>query len=172
MRLLLSGLILACAGGLVSARDDDDDEPMKYTNKEGKFAVAFPGNAKPKKQTQDASGIQVNIFMVDKGDQAYAVMYMLLPEGAEDLPAKTLLDGGQKGAVEKSGAKLIRAKDMNFGPKKLPAREVLVEKDGNQLRAWLIVDGRRVYLVLVGGPEEFASGKEATAFLKSFEITK
>lgn len=171
LRLLMCGVLVVCAGGLVRAQDDDD-EPMKYKSKEGKFAVAFPAGSKPKVQTQDASGIEVKIYMVDKGDKAYAVMTMLLPEGAEDLPPKTLLDGGQKGAVEKSGAKLLKAKDMSFGPKKLPAREVLVEKDGNQLRAYLIIDGRRVYMVLIGGPDDFASGKEATAFLKSFEITK
>jgi hypothetical protein len=170
LRLLICGMLVVCAGGLVRAQDDD--EPMKYTSKEGKFAIMFPAGSKVKKQKQDASGIEVNIYMVDKGDQAYAVMTMLLPEGAEDLPPKTLLDGGQKGAVEKSGAKLLKAKDMSFGPKKLPGREVLVEKDGNQLRAYLIIDGRRVYMVLVGGPDEFASGKEATAFLKSFEITR
>ena len=50
--------------------------------------------------------------------------------------------------------------------------EGTVNKTGLRLKTRVIIDGTRFYTIMVGGPKDFATSKEATAFLDSFEITK
>ena len=50
--------------------------------------------------------------------------------------------------------------------------QILVEKDGNRLRARVIVAGARVYVVLVGGPQDHVHSQGATEFLDSFELAR
>jgi hypothetical protein len=162
----LLAVLLGC--GPAAAADE------KYASKEGKFKVAFPKDAKVTTKKQDAgNNMSLNLFVAEQGgDRAFAVMYMVLPEMAKDVPAKTIMDGGMKGMVTKGGGKVAKQKDMTFGKDKLPAREVVVEKPTGKQRVWMIVDGQYVYILIAGGKEDFATGKEATAFLESFEITK
>jgi hypothetical protein len=49
---------------------------------------------------------------------------------------------------------------------------LLVAKDGIKLRAKVIVAPPRVFIVLVGGPKDYATSMEASRFLDSFEIAK
>jgi hypothetical protein len=168
MRGLLAVAVLAGAALAAGA-----DEEKKYTSKDGKFAVTFPAGLKVKTTKQDiGNGLSLTMTVAEAKDQAYSVMFMAMPDAVKDIPAKTILDGAEKGAVEKSGGKLVKSKTLEFGKAKYPGRDVLVEKDGNKVRTWIIFAETRMYVVLVGGPKEFAAGKEAQAFLDSFEITK
>jgi hypothetical protein len=160
--------VLFVAATLAAAADDE----KKYTSKDGKYAVQFPAGAKVKTDKQDAGGISINSALAEVEGKAYGVMYTLLPDAVKDVDPKLILDGAEKGAVEKSGGKLVKSKVLAFGAKKYPGRDILVEKDGNKVRTWVILAGTRLYVVLVGGKEDYATGKEATAFLDSFEMTK
>ena len=147
-------------------------EEKKYISKVGRFAVAYPAGAEVKSTRQMAGGLTMHMTTAEARDKAYSVMYMLLPGNGQNVPAKAILDGAEKGMIEKSGGKLLKSKDIEFGTRKFPGREVLAEKDGNKVRTWIIVAGTRVYVVLVTGPTDYATGKDAQAFLDSFEITK
>ena len=160
------GVVAVLAGcGLAVAADG------KYESKDGKFKVAFPKDAKVKTVDQTAGATKINMFVADGGDKAHLVMVMSLPDEVKTVPAKTLLDKVEKGPAQKGG-KLISTRDMTFGPDKLPAREVQIEKDGKNNRLWIIIAGTRLYMVSVAGKGDYATTKEATAFLESFEITK
>ncbi|MDB5306341.1 MAG: hypothetical protein JWO38_543 [Gemmataceae bacterium] len=162
--------VVVFAGATLTAGADDE---KKYTSKDGKFAVAFPTDGKVKTTKQEVGGgLTINMVVAEGKDRAYSVMFMSLPEAAKDVPAKNILDGAEKGAIDKSGGKLIKSKEIEFGKAKHPGRDILVEKDGNKVRTWIIYTDTRIYVVLVGGPKDYASGKEAQAFFDSFEITK
>lgn len=153
----------------VSAAAADD---KKYESKDGKFAIAFPAGKEVKTQTQEQGGVKLQIAGVEEKDKARMVMFFDLPAQAKDAPVKTLMDAMQKGALDKSGGKLVKATETTFGAGKLPARDLMMEKDGNKIRTLLVLDGVRVYMVLVGGPKDFATEKEAAAFVESFELKK
>jgi hypothetical protein len=169
MRHILTALaVVACAVLTAGAADDE-----KYTSKEGKYAVVFPTGEPVKTDTTKSSDIDIHIATVKTADKTYIVTYMDLPATAvREVPAKTFFDGGQKTAVANTGAKIDSTKDFAFGKEKYPAREVVADKDGNKIRSQLILAGTRLYFLTVAGPKDFATGKDATAFFESFEITK
>jgi hypothetical protein len=167
-RAVPAALVLALAG-LTAAADAD----RKFVAKDGSYSIAFPTGAEVKTQEQDeGTGVKLNIAMVDARDKAYAVMHLVLPESAKGIPARTLLDAGQSGAIQKSGGKLLKSEEITFGKERHPGRDLLVEKDGSKLRAKVIVAPPRVFIVLVGGPKDYATSDEASKFLDSFGIAK
>lgn len=169
MRRVLTAAVLVAGAALTAGAADDE----KYTSKDGKFAVAFPAGAKVKLDKKAAGGgLDMKLFTVESKDKAFIVMYMDLPPAAKDVPAKQILDGAEAGSLKQSGSKLVESKDIAFGKAKHPGREILADKGGNKIRTQVIVAEARIYVVAVGGPKDFATGKEGSAFLKSFEITK
>jgi hypothetical protein len=99
-------------------------------------------------------------------------MYMDLPEKAKSIPAKIILDGAENGQTKLDGVKLDSSKDLEFGKNKFPCRETVVDQNGNKTKSRVILAETRLYTLVVGGPKDFATSKEAAAFIDSFEITK
>jgi hypothetical protein len=165
MRITGAAAGLVLVAGLAVAADE------KFTSKDGKYAVAFPGS--PKTQTTKAGPVDLNITIVEKNMGGFAVIYSDLPaETLKVAKPKDLLDGGQKGLIDNFKAKLTKSNDIEFGKDKLPGREIVGEKDAMQLRLTLILKDNRLYQVFVVGPKDLVSGKDADDFFKSFEITK
>ena len=166
MRGILAAVVIVFATLAAGA-----DEEKKYTSKLGRFAVAFPAGSDVKHTKQMANGLTMSMTVAETQGKSHSVMYMIVPVTAKDVPAKTLIDGAEKGMVDKTGGKLLKSKDFTFGTRKYPSRESVVEKEGSKVRTWIIVAGLRVYVVLVAGPSDYATGKDSQAFLDSFEIT-
>jgi hypothetical protein len=155
----------------LAAGQEKEAKPEKYESKDGKYRVEFPG--KPAKPDKKSAAGDLNITMVEKGAGSFNVIYSDLPEDAIKLvKPKDLLDGGQKGLADNFQAKVISSRDFEFGKQKYPSREIAAEKDMLHLRTQLILAENRLYQVFVIGPKELVAGKEADAFLKSFEIAK
>jgi hypothetical protein len=167
MRQILTALVILAGVALTASAADE-----KYKSKEGKFEIQFPADKKVETETKKASGLDMYMATVKDGDKAFIAMYMDFPAAAKDIPAKTILDGAEKGSVSQSGGKLEKSKDIEFGKNKYPGRELLVEKDGNKIRTLIILAETRMYVIAVGGPKDFATTKDASKFLDSFEITK
>jgi hypothetical protein len=166
MRSILAAGVFALLAAGVEAQD-----AKTFESKEGKYTVNFPG--KPTTNTSKAGGIDLNITIVEKGGGGYAVIHSDLPaEGVKAAKAKDLLDGGEKGLVTNFKAKVTSSKDFEFGKQKLPARELVAEKDPLNLRIQIILSGNRLYQVFVVGSKDMVASKETDAFFKSFEITK
>jgi hypothetical protein len=168
MRLMIAAVGVLFAAGLVAADD------KKYTSKEGKFAVLFPTDLKVKTDKKEQGGLTLITTGAEDKDAgtAHMVIYTELPPAIKNVPAKTVLDGAAKGAADKSGGKTLETKEIEFGPNKLPGRDLTLDKDGNKVRIKLILAETKLYIVLVGGKKDFATSKEATNFLDSFELTK
>lgn len=166
-RVLIAAVVIASC--VQTARSDGG---KKFVSKEGKYSIAFPTGAKlDTQERQLAKGINLHTVYCQSPDGLFAAMHMDLPEVMADLPAKRLLDSGVNGLVQRGG-NVLKEKDFEFGPNKFPARDVLAEKDGKKVRVLVVLAGLRLYTLGAAGSKDFATGKDATAFFDSFEITK
>ena len=69
--------------------------------------------------------------------------------------------------------KSITDKEVAFGKNKLPAREALYELPMVHIRQLIILDGQRVYQIIVAGAtKDEVISKDADKFFSSFHITK
>lgn len=169
MRAAGAGFVLVVLAGAVAAH------PGAYSSEEGRYSVRFPGPPKVTEQTaKTALGelkVTVAVFANSDGS-TFLVSFTDFPESAAR-PANqaTLLDGIRDG-VKGGGGKLIaEEKKRTFGPNKLPFREFIVERDRKQrVKCRVILRDNRVYQLAVIGPSDFVSGRDATAFLDSFEL--
>ncbi|AMV30291.1 hypothetical protein VT84_38220 [Gemmata sp. SH-PL17] len=170
MRTMFTVAALMVFVGTVGADD------KKFESKEGKFSVKFPGDEKPKALTPKAGGLDLNITIVEKGKNGFAVIYSDMPadviKGAT--PPK-LLEGGEKGLVDIFKAKVNKSAETKFkaNGKEFPAREIFAEKDSLNLRVTLVLVENRLYQVfVVSEAKDVVTGKEAEDFVKSFELAK
>ncbi|MCS6863528.1 MAG: hypothetical protein RMJ56_00015 [Gemmataceae bacterium] len=169
MRQIFSLSALLLGSWLLTSFAADKD---KYQSKAGKFAIQFPAGEKVVTDTKKAGGnIDMHFAVVEKNGQTYIAMYMDLPEAAKEVPSKTILDGAEKGSVSQGGGKVESSKDIEFGKEKLPGREFVTDKDGTKVKTRVIIHKTRVYIIVVGGSNDFIT-REGTKFLDSFEITE
>ncbi len=171
MKPILVGIILAACTSTALA----DHE--RYTSEDGKFAVDFPGAPKvaiPQTAKSAVGNLKVYVTTYANSDgNTFMVSYTDFPDSATKPDnLDTLFDGIRDGVKGRDG-KVGDEKNIKFGPGKLPGRDFTVEKDKKQrIRYRVVVRDNRVYQVAAIGSPEFASGKAATAFLESFELTK
>jgi hypothetical protein len=170
MRAIAVGLVLVAFGGAAGAR-----QPV-HTSDEGKYSVKFPGAPKLKSETvKSAIGdLTVNIATYANSDgNTFMVSFADFPEAATR-PANldTLFAGLRDGVKGRDGKFAGDAKAVEHGPDKLPGREFVVEKGKQRIRMRVLVRDNRVYQVAAIGTEAFATGKDGTAFLDSFQVTK
>ena len=170
MRATLAGFVLVAFVGAASAQQHE------YPSPEGKFSVKFPGVPKVTSQTSKSAigDLTVNIATYANADgNAFMVSYTDFPEKAtKPENHETLLNGIRDGVKGKDGKLAGEEKKLMFGPDKLPEREFTIEKGKTRIRYRVILRDSRVYQIAAIGTEAFVTGKEGTAFLDSFQITK
>ncbi|AWM38156.1 hypothetical protein GobsT_37430 [Gemmata obscuriglobus] len=141
----------------------------KYTSKEGQFAIAFPKGAEAKTHKNEKGRASLDAVLVESQGTLHGVAYGEVP-AAELKNLGTFYDSVESGLVKRTGAKVTERKEVTFGPDKLPARDLLTERDGVHGRLVLVVNGTRIYAIMVRGSKEFVSSTEAAAFVASFEF--
>lgn len=149
--------------------------PADYAPKGGGFSVRFPGT--PKETTSNAKSAvgELKVFTATyaaSDGNTYLVSYTDFPAGTvRPDDHKAMLDGARDALRGKDG-KVLEEKDTEVGPGKHAGRELELEKGKQRLRFRLVVRGDRLYQVAVVGSAGFASGKDAAAFLDSFDLGK
>ncbi|MGL6074794.1 MAG: hypothetical protein ACRC8S_11590 [Fimbriiglobus sp.] len=173
--LLFVGVMAILSQGLVAQEAVKKADPKakvevkKFSSKEQDFAIAFPVGKVEKVETKIGEGMKdtLTMYVVEVGaEEAYIVSENRIPAKNS---VEEALNGAQKGMVGK--AKLVSSKKITFGPKKLPGREVVVDKgDEGMMRSRMILNGTRFYQVMTVGSEKHIQSAKVTAFLDSFEI--
>jgi hypothetical protein len=102
--------------------------------------------------------------------RTYIVTYTPHQKGVLKAPAKGTMELGEKAIVAMPKTTLLSSKNLTLGKAKYPARDVLSIREGNETRTRFIAADPVLYTLVVGGPKEFASGKEAADFFDTFEI--
>ncbi len=148
-------------------------QPSTFAPKKGQFTVRFPGAPKENTQsTQTALG-ELDVYtatMATTQGNVYLVSYTDFPPGTIKPEGVSTLYDGVRDGLKKDGK--MTEKDLTLGKEKLPGREILIDKGKQQLRFRVVARGNRLYQVAVVGDDEFVNGKDATAFLESFELSK
>ena len=169
MRAVVGGFALVALVGVAGA------QPSEYVSGAGKYSVKFPGAPKVTAQTSksEVGDLTVNIATYANSDgNAFLVSYTDFPDKAtKPENHATLFEGIRKG-VSKGGKLSGEEKTLEFGPDKLPGREFTVEKGKQRIRYRVILRDGRVYQIAAIGTEAFVTGKDGTAFLDSFQVTK
>lgn len=163
--------VLACGGVLVGAADEPT---ARYADAEGGYVAFFPVGAEVKIKTVDIPGglkAVVTTATVAAKQRTYIVTYTPHQKGVLKAPAKATLELGEKATVAQPKTMLLSAKTLTLGKEKYPARDILTIRDTNETRTRFIAADPVLYTLVVGGPKEFASGKEAADFFDTFEFT-
>ena len=165
MRPVLAVVLCVGLAGLAAAQE------TKHESKGGAFTIVFP--AKPTTTTTKAGDTEVHITVVPRGTGAFLAMYSdLAADAVKNEKPKDILEKGVKGLLTQFKAKITDSKDLEFGKAKYPGRDVTAEKDMTLIRVRMVLADNRVYQVMVIGPKETVTGKEAMDFFDSFKITK
>lgn len=144
-----------------------------HTSKDGKYAVKFPGKPKDTSQTVTTDigrlKVYVTLYAGDDGTASW-VSYTDYPANAIKPDVRSKLIDGARDALKGRDGKLVTEKDVEFGPAKLPGREVTIDRGKLQVRVRFLIRDARLFQVAVMGSGEQVTGKDATAFLDSFEV--
>ena len=148
----------------------------QYTSEGGKYRIKFPGEPKTVSQTTASAigELTVSIASYANSDgNTFMISYTDFPaEATKPENHATLFDGVRDAVTGHDGKLVGEFKKLDFGPDKLPERELVVDKGKQRVRFRAILRGDRLYQVAVIGTADFVSGKDATAFLNSLELTK
>ena len=158
---------------VAAATVDGQPANESYSPKDGKFTVKFAG--KPKEQSQsiktEIGPLKVNTATYAAADGKTAwVSYTDYPTDAIKPEVRSKLIDATRDGLKGMDGKLVSEKDIEFGASKLPGREVVVDRGKYQIRCRFLIRESRLYQLAVLGSGEFVTGKDATAFLDSFEI--
>lgn len=146
----------------------------KFESKEGKFGAVFPQAPTPMTKTAAGQTLYLVHLAVEKDKSGYLITYSDLPAEVLKAPKpEQVLESSVNEFVERFKAKeATKSTATTFGAKKYPARDFTTEGPALTARGRLVLVGNRLYQVCVYGPKEFVEGKDADAFLGSFEITQ
>jgi hypothetical protein len=172
MRLLTTATLVLLVGSFATA-----DDKFEMKSKDGRFTVTFP--SKPMESTQEVplkgstEKIKVTNHVVEVGkSSAYIVAYNDYPAGVLAPNGQDVLKGVRDGNMGPD-AKLGEEKTGTFGDDKLPMREFTFTKNNLHFRNKLILDGTRLYQVMVVADNEKALTSEmAKAYYDSFSLAK
>jgi hypothetical protein len=153
----------------------DARPPETYAPDGAGFEVKFPARPKETKATPTTKLGKLKVVTAtyaNADNNVFMVSYTDFPEGtAKGNNRDVLLDGVREGLKGKDGTVLLD-NPVKVGADELPGRELTLQKDRQHVRVTAILRGDRLFQVGVVGAKEFVASKEATAFLKSFELTK
>ncbi|HJZ56156.1 MAG TPA: hypothetical protein VKE74_14410 [Gemmataceae bacterium] len=170
--VLAAGLAALCSAATHGAQAAGE----VFRPKDGQFSVRFPGKPKENSQNADSALGQLKVytatFATTEGN-VYLVSYTDFPAGTVKPESHAALFDGVREGLKKDG-KLVSETELAVGPDKLPGREIVIEKEkGKQhVKFRVVIRGDRLFQVAVVGSGDFVKGKEATAFLDSFDVTK
>ncbi len=170
MRAAIVGCALVAFAGVVVA------QPDSYSSDKGGYSIKFPGVPKVTEQTAKTAVGELKVIAAiyaNADGSVFMVSYTDFPDAATKVENHaTLLDGIRDGVKGRDGKLVGDEKSGKFGPDKLPGREFTVDKGKQRIKFRVVLRDRRVYQLAAIGTADFATGKDAAAFIESFELSK
>jgi hypothetical protein len=149
-------------------------EFLPFASSAGRYKGIFPGAVKTETtELRTPAGPRTLTFdsVTLANDVRFMVTYVDPPEDVSKQPPGPRLDK-VRDASKGADGKVLLDKEVAVGPEKHPGRDVLIEKPLYAVRNRVVIAGPRLYQVLVQGPKEFVTSRDAERFLDAFEVTK
>jgi hypothetical protein len=149
-------------------------EFLAFASTAGRYKGIFPGPVKTETtELKTPDGVRTLTFdsVTLANDVRFMVTYVDPPEAVTKQPPGPRLDKVRDAAKGADG-KVLLDKEVAVGAEKYPGRDVLIEKPLYAVRNRVVIAGPRLYQVLVQGPKEFVTSRDAERFLDAFEVTK
>jgi hypothetical protein len=165
---------LALALALPAAQPPAGVEFFAFASAAGRYKGIFPGAVKTETaEVKTPAGPRTLTFdsVTLANDVRFMVTYIDPPEDVAKQPPGPRLDKVRDAAKGADG-RVVLDKEVAVGAEKYPGRDVLIEKPLYAVRNRVVIAGPRLYQVLVQGPKEFVTGRDADRFLDAFEVTK
>lgn len=167
-RTFVALLVMFATASLATAAE-------KFTSKDGKYSATFPSAPKePPAQEVDSPIGKLKLFIAaaEAGkNQAFMVIYNDYPAVVAAAPPQKILEGVRDGSKGPTG-KVVSDKEIKVGDK-VPGRDYVLDKGGNFFRSRSVLDGTRLYqVVVVGKTQDDVTSKQADEFINSFKIEK
>ena len=151
------------------------DKDGNFISKAGRYSIAFPDTPKEQMTEVPLMGtdkkITVHNQVVEVGKTAALIVaYNDYPAGVLSPDPQDTLQGVRDGNMAPNGELLAESKGT-FGPKKLPMREITFTKGKVHFRSRIILDGTRLYQVMIVAEDEKTLTNEAAKkYFDSFKI--
>jgi len=145
----------------------------EFTSKEGRFKVLMPDTPKQRENETESDFGKATLIMetVEHAGGMFGANYCDYPADIKKLSADRVLDSSRDGCVANLDGKLLSDKKIKLGGH--PGRDIQVEVDGKHIfRARVYLVEQRLYQVVVFGPKDLATSKDALKFLDSFELVE
>lgn len=167
----LAGLALALVG---IAAQPAALEFTAFASTTGRYKTIFPGAVKTETtELKTPAGPRTLTFdsVALEGDVRFMVTYVDPPEDVTKQPPGPRLDKVRDAAKGADG-KVVLDKEVAVGAEKHPGRDVLIEKPQYAVRNRIVIAGPRLYQVLLQGPKQFVTSRDADRFFDAFEVTR
>jgi hypothetical protein len=134
----------------------------------GAFSFEMPGT--PEEKTMSNAGMTLQMWQLAVGDSLYMVSFNDGPKDATGTPDE-ILDNMRKGTLAKQPrAKLVSEVKVTVSGQ--PARDLVVTQDGQIMyMRFILRDGKRLHMMLVGGDPALVSTAIRDRFFASFKLT-
>lgn len=165
---------LALLVSAVAAQPPAGVEFFAFASAAGRYKAIFPGPVKTETaEVKTPAGPRTLTFdsVTLANDVRFMVTYIDPPEDVAKQPPGPRLDK-VRDASKGADGRVVLDKEVAVGAEKYPGRDVLIEKPLYAVRNRVVIAGPRLYQVLVQGPKEFVTGRDADRFLDAFEVTK
>jgi hypothetical protein len=173
-RLLILALGACLLSAPLKAREKGSASWKEVANKDGGFVVLMPGTAVSQTESlRTPSGpIDLVMYIVErkKEETVYIAMFCEMPENVFKMGTdEQRLDYARKRAVASTKGKLVSEKKIKLGT--YPGRELVFELENKgQVRQRVYAVKDKLYQLLVSGPREQTTSKDADRFLDSFKL--
>jgi hypothetical protein len=165
---------LVIALPLVARAADPKVEYLLFASSAGRYKVLFPGPVKSDTTEINTAGgaLKLTLDSVKLSDKiVFMVTYVDLPDDVAKAAPGPRLDKVRDGNKGTDG-KVLTDQDLTVGADKNPGRDVLIAKPTISLRNRIVIAGNRLYQIMLQGPHEFVTSRDADRFIESFEPTK
>jgi hypothetical protein len=173
MRRYAPTLFLTCA--LVVLPGCGDVELKEFSPPGGRCKVMMPANPQEKSQAVAGANLKMYVHEQRSGGYMLGIADMPIPPGEPDAKIQDRLDGAVQGAINNSGATLVKS-DRVMLEGKHPGRAfegtIAQGSKKGKMRARVYLVGTRMYQLVVAGDNSFVDAGSADKFLGSLTLTQ
>lgn len=171
--LMTSAAAWAVADHDQKSADKSDEKPVLIKLNQGGVSAQFPSEPLVSSENQDtpAGKMTIQIASWKLEDAELQLAWSKLPIEPDQFNPQKILDSSAFGALNSANGTIIEIRRTEFGPNKLPAREMTYElPEGLQAKHLIVLSGNRLNQAVATGPKKFVEGEQSQAFFKSVNI--